>query len=221
MKCIIKVRIRIFTLLFAALIVFSSCKSESDTDRMSDNQNDKMMSASMSQSMNAAMKTMMDNIRNYSITGDPDYDFAMILTPHHQAAIDMSKAYLDSGKTQSLKDFAQKNIDIQQNEINVIQDWMARQNDYQPSSIGPSYKSRVDKAITDMANNMSMQNSDNPDLMFTNAMIPHHQSAVDLAKIEQDFGKINVMRNLSKKIINEQNDDIKNLQSMKTGLMNK
>lgn len=216
-------RIQLLMLFFVVLMVFASCKSESDSNKMSGDKQgpDMMMSGSMSQSMNAAMKTMMDKMRDYSLTGDADYDFAVLMIPHHQGAIDMSQAYLINGKNQSLKDLAQKNIDNQQQEINDIREWMTRQNETRPSTIDPKYKSSMDNVMKDLSNNMSVQNSDNPDLVFINAMIPHHQAAIDMAKIELQYGKTTRVTELANNIINEQQEDIKNLQNIKTDLMNK
>lgn len=216
MKRINILRLQIFAFLLTAILLFSSCKSESDSQGP-----DKMMSGSMSQRMNASMKMMMDDMKDYNITGDPDYDFAMLMTPHHQAAIDMSKTYLDGGNNHELKDFAQKNIDIQQKEIIDMKDWMARQYDFKPGAIDPNYKKQIDKLMMDMSNNMTVQNNDNTNLMYASMMIPHHQTAIELAKIEQEFGKTSRMKELADKIIDEQQEDIKTLQGMKSGMMSK
>ncbi|RPI14681.1 MAG: DUF305 domain-containing protein [Ignavibacteriae bacterium] len=225
----------LMVMLFSALFLFSSCKSESDTDRMRSDRNegttdedkdntlnnDRTMTGSMTQSMNAAMNNMNETIKNYSITGDSDYDFAMIMMPHHQAAIDMGQAYLNNGQNTALKDMVQKDIEKQKQEIAEIKDWLARQNNYSPGTIDPNYKSRIDKVVADMTGNMDVRVQDNPENTYINTMTSHHQSAIDMAKIEQQYGKINAMKNLSNKIITEQQDGIKKLQDMRTGMMNK
>jgi uncharacterized protein (DUF305 family) len=50
-------------------------------------------------------------------TGDVDHDFAAMMIPHHQGAIDMATAYLRSGRNEQLRRIAQEIIVSQQQEI--------------------------------------------------------------------------------------------------------
>ncbi len=53
-------------------------------------------------------------------TGDADHDFARMMIPHHQGAIDMALVELRYGKDQRLKRLAQEIIVAQQQEIAVM-----------------------------------------------------------------------------------------------------
>jgi uncharacterized protein (DUF305 family) len=53
-------------------------------------------------------------------TGDADRDFARMMIPHHQGAIDMAIAELRYGKDERLKRLAQEIIVTQQQEIEVM-----------------------------------------------------------------------------------------------------
>lgn len=46
--------------------------------------------------------------------------------------------------------------------------------------------------------------SDNPDMMFAASMVPHHQGAIDMAKIELEHGTDPAMRALAEEIIRGQ-----------------
>ena len=50
-------------------------------------------------------------------TGDADRDFARMMIPHHQGAIDMALAVLRHGRNEQLKRLAQEIIVTQQQEI--------------------------------------------------------------------------------------------------------
>jgi DUF305 family protein family protein len=50
-------------------------------------------------------------------TGDIDVDFAAMMIPHHQGAIDMAVAYLRYGRNEQLRRIAQEIIVEQQQEI--------------------------------------------------------------------------------------------------------
>ena len=53
-------------------------------------------------------------------TGDPDRDFAAMMIPHHQAAIDMAQAELLHGKDERLRRLAQGIIVEQKQEIELM-----------------------------------------------------------------------------------------------------
>jgi len=53
-------------------------------------------------------------------SGDVDRDFARMMIPHHQGAIDMALAELRYGKDKRLKRLAQEIIVDQQQEITVM-----------------------------------------------------------------------------------------------------
>ena len=54
------------------------------------------------------------------MTGDPDHDFAAIMIPHHQGAVDMAKVELIYGKDPVLRRLAQEIIVTQEQEIEVM-----------------------------------------------------------------------------------------------------
>ncbi len=57
---------------------------------------------------------------NVPFTGDADRDFARMMIPHHQGAIDMALVELRYGKDERLKRLAQEIIVSQQQEIEVM-----------------------------------------------------------------------------------------------------
>lgn len=58
-------------------------------------------------------------------SGTTDQQFAKMMIPHHQGAIDMSKAYIKSGAhEENLKTMANKIIADQQKEIKELQAWL-------------------------------------------------------------------------------------------------
>jgi hypothetical protein len=63
-----------------------------------------------------AMKKMMANM-DIKPTGDVDRDFAAIMVPHHQGAIEMARAELRYGHNEQLKRMAQEIIVTQLQEI--------------------------------------------------------------------------------------------------------
>jgi uncharacterized protein (DUF305 family) len=54
------------------------------------------------------------------MTGDADHDFAAMMIPHHQGAIDMAKVELLYGKNPVLRRLAQEIVVTQRSEIDVL-----------------------------------------------------------------------------------------------------
>ena len=54
-------------------------------------------------------------------TGDPDRDFAAMMIPHHQGAVNMARVQLQFGKDPVLRRLAQGIIVEQMQEIEVMQ----------------------------------------------------------------------------------------------------
>jgi uncharacterized protein (DUF305 family) len=70
-------------------------------------------------SMAAAM-TRMDAGMGVAPSGDPDRDFAAMMIPHHQGAVDMALLELEYGNDPVLKRLAQEIIITQRQEIDVM-----------------------------------------------------------------------------------------------------
>ena len=71
--------------------------------------------------MDDAMTVMDDGMKGARMTGDPDHDFAAMMIPHHQGAIDMAKTELLYGRNPVLRRLAQEILVTQTAEIAVMQ----------------------------------------------------------------------------------------------------
>ena len=70
--------------------------------------------------MDDAMNVMNDGMSSAPMNGDADHDFAAMMIPHHQGAVDMAKAVLLYGKSPVLRRLAQEIIVSQGSEIAVM-----------------------------------------------------------------------------------------------------
>ena len=78
------------------------------------------------QLMDDAMAVMDYGMRAAPMNGEPDHDFVTMMIPHHQGAVDMAKALLLRTHDPELRNLAQGIITEQQNEIRLMQSWLAR-----------------------------------------------------------------------------------------------
>ena len=86
--------------------------------------------AEMPGSMSRAMEWMQHGM-TIPATGDTDVDFARMMIPHHQGAIDMAKAELAEGEDPELRRLAEAIIAAQEKEIAFLKQWLA-DNGFQP-----------------------------------------------------------------------------------------
>jgi uncharacterized protein (DUF305 family) len=78
------------------------------------------------QAMNGSMERMDRQMANAPMNGNADHDFASMMIPHHQGAIDMAKAELIYGKDPVMRRLAQEILVDQQSEIEAMELWLAR-----------------------------------------------------------------------------------------------
>jgi len=75
----------------------------------------------------SAMERMNEDMEAMAMTGEPGVDFALMMIPHHQSAIDMAKAYLESGEDDpELTKLSQEIVAAQESEIAFLKDWLER-----------------------------------------------------------------------------------------------
>jgi hypothetical protein len=103
---------------------------------------------------NTAMDKMMAGMA-VKPTGDIDADFAAMMIPHHQGAIDMALAELRYGKNQQLRRIAQEIIVDQQQEIAAMR--LALGQPLPPSTAAPTQLQPQLPAENAPASSMQMQ----------------------------------------------------------------
>jgi len=76
--------------------------------------------------MHSSMDQMDRRMASASMNGNVDHDFASMMIPHHQGAIDMAKAEILYGKDPVMRRLAQEILVDQQSEIDAMQLWLKK-----------------------------------------------------------------------------------------------
>lgn len=152
------------------------------------------------------MDKMMHNMHNTKPTGNNDIDFAAMMVEHHKGAVEMSKVEVAQGSNTEMKAFAQKVIDDQNKEIGFMQEFISKAPKTASSNSADFQKALNGSMIAMMSDNTTIYNDIDKD--FAAQMIPHHQSAVDMAEAYLQYGQKASLRTLCQNIIDSQTKEI-------------
>ena len=161
---------------------------------------------------------------------DPNFDLRFVdaMIPHHQGAVEMAKEAQQKSKRPEIKKLADNIIKSQNQEITQMKQW--RQAWYPKAGDKPmAYDSQMGHTMemsSDQMQAMMMSQNlgaadPNFDLRFINAMIPHHEGAVTMAKDVLSKSKRPEVKQLAQEIIKSQNTEIKQMQQWRKTWYNK
>ncbi len=149
---------------------------------------------------------------------DAEYDLRFIdaMRPHHRGAIDMAKEAIQKSKRPEIKSLAQNIIVTQNREENeLLAKWRKQWYPNVPQE-SVAYDAQTNKSVPmstaqkdSMAMKMDLGAADDQfDLRFLNAMIPHHEGAIVMAKDTLQKSKRPEIKQLAQEIATSQQTEI-------------
>ena len=146
---------------------------------------------------------------------DPDTAFAKGMLGHHRGAVDMAKIELKYGTDETMRKLAQDIIDSQQLEIDILNKWLASHPDApKPKPNTEAMQEAYVKGTNTMHSDMMLGIAEPvADMAFARGMLPHHRGAVDMAKVQLQYGTDEEMRKLAQDIIDAQQPEIELIQN--------
>lgn len=197
---------KIFLIPALALLLFSCEKPGAEKTKTADHSH---QTAENKNEMVALMDNMMDKMHAPKSSGNNDTDFANMMIEHHIGAVEMSELLLKKGQDSTLKNFAEKVISAQTQEINVMKKF---ENETEKSADSQDFQQALNQSMSAMMDK-TIKIYNDIDKDYAAQMIPHHQSAVEMAKAYLKFGKQPELLQLCENIISEQNKEIAELQN--------
>jgi len=109
-----------------------------------------------------------------------DRAFIDAMVPHHQGAVEMAEVALDNAEHQEIRDLAEDIVTAQEAEIEELKDIKQRQ--FGTSEV-PREMSSEEMEMMGMTDPQKLADQRPFDRAFIDAMIPHHESAIEMAQV--------------------------------------
>jgi len=209
----------LLALLLAVSLALASCagaepssaeqgSSEQDSDEESAGDMQGMDHSNMdmgSEGMMAASEMLMEG-GEYS-----DERFIDAMVPHHQGAIDMAEVALENAEHLELPQLAENVISTQQGEIEQLRS--IKEQEFGTSEV-PTQMSPEEMEMMGMEDPAELANQRPFDLAFINAMIPHHESAIEMAQVALAESDNPAIRDLTGRIVDDQTREIEQMRGL-------
>jgi uncharacterized protein (DUF305 family) len=150
-----------------------------------------------------------------------DQMFIDMMVPHHEGAVAMAQTALERSQRSEIQEMANAIIASQEEEIGQMKAW--RQEWYGSSETPPMSQMPMIQEMPGMSMGhvMDMQADVDAlraapepfDLAFIDAMIPHHQSAIDAAQMVLNAAVHPEMSEMARQVIAEQQKEIEQMQA--------
>jgi uncharacterized protein (DUF305 family) len=155
---------------------------------------------------------------------DEDFDLRFIdaMTPHHEGGVVMAQEALQKSQRPEIKQLAKEIIDAQEKEIAELKQF--RQSWYPKAEATPMMYSadmgHMMPMSAEMKSSMMMTTDlgaadDQFDLRFMNAMVPHHEGALTMAKEALEKSDRPEIQQMAQAIISSQQQEISQMQQWK------
>ncbi|AFZ67212.1 hypothetical protein Deipe_1684 [Deinococcus peraridilitoris DSM 19664] len=151
---------------------------------------------------NSTRQTEMGDMNLARLKGKAfDRAFLSMMIAHHQGALDMSKAVVNTVKDPQVQKWTQEIIAVQQKEINEMTALL--------KPLGGLEKSMHAAMLKDMNGMLKVLKANkDADRALVEGMLPHHASAIDMANLALQYSDNTKVLNLSRAIIRTQADEM-------------
>lgn len=151
-----------------------------------------------------------------------DVAFAQGMIPHHAQAVEMSQMAARQAQTPAVKDLARQIEAAQGPEIETMTGWLRAWGAPVPDPKAPGMGHGghdMGQGMQGMMNpqemrEMSTSSGTDFDRMFLTMMIKHHEGAVTMAQSELDHGRDPAAKDLAKRIMDAQQEEIRTMRGM-------
>jgi uncharacterized protein (DUF305 family) len=137
-----------------------------------------------------------------------DRAFIDAMVPHHQGAIAMAEVALKNAEHEEIKELSRNIVSTQQSEIEELKS--IKQEEFGTSNV-PMEMSPKQMRGMGMMDPKRLSKREPFDEAFIDAMIPHHQSAIEMAQVALENSDNPTIKELAQNIISAQQREIEQM----------
>ena len=143
-----------------------------------------------------------------------DRRFIDAMVPHHQGAIAMAEVALKNAQHEEIIQLSRKIISSQQAEIEELKS--IKQEEFGTSNVPMELNQEQMRSMGMMMDPQQLANQKPFDEAFIDAMIPHHQSAIEMAQVALEESKNPRIKELAGNIISAQKQEIEQMKQWRS-----
>jgi len=166
---------------------------------------DQMGHGSMRMGSGGMAKQMVMENGKYS-----DKVFIDAMVPHHQGAIEMARVALGNAEHEEVKELSQNIVSTQQSEIEELKS--IKKEEFGTSGVPMERSMEQMRGMGMMMDPQSLADENPFDEVFIDAMIPHHQSAIEMARVADEKSENPRIKELARNIMSAQKREIEQMQ---------
>jgi len=207
----------LLTLLLAITVILAACGgagggqqgsgsgSEQEPAEKADGMDHSQMNhGSMDMGSNGMARQMVMENGKYS-----DKAFIDAMVPHHQGAIEMARVALKNAEHAEIKELSRNIISSQQAEIEELK--AIKKEEFGTSNVPMEMSPEQMRSMGMMMDPQELANREPFDKAFIDAMIPHHQSAIEMAEVAYEKSKNPRIKELAENIMSAQKREIEQM----------
>ena len=207
----------LLTLLLAVTVILAACGgagggqqgsgsgSEQEPAEKADGMDHSQMNhGSMDMGSNGMARQMVMENGKYS-----DKAFIDAMVPHHQGAIEMARVALKNAEHAEIKELSRNITSSQQAEIEELK--AIKKEEFGTSNVPMEMNPEQMRSMGMMMDPQELANREPFDKAFIDAMIPHHQSAIEMAEVAYEKSKNPRIKELAENIMSAQKREIEQM----------
>ena len=138
-----------------------------------------------------------------------DERFIDAMVPHHRGAIAMARVALKNAEHEEIIELSRNIVSTQQDEIEELK--TIKKEEFGTSQVPMEMSPQQMQSMGMMMNPEHLAHKEPFDRAFIDAMIPHHQSAIEMARVALKKSKNPKIRELAENIVGAQKQEIEQM----------
>jgi uncharacterized protein (DUF305 family) len=204
-------RLGLLALVLASALSLASCASSGSSDMNGmghgGNAGEKpRRTAGMDHGSDDMARQMVMENGNYS-----DERFIDAMVPHHQGAVEMAEVALKNAEHEEIRSLSEEIVTAQEAEIEELK--KIKQREFGISEVPMEMSQEQMRSMGMMKDPQHLAHQEPFDKAFIDAMIPHHESAIEMAQVAREESDIPEIQDLSSNIIEAQRREISQMQA--------